>query len=388
MGAGGRFENRFPRPLARDTRYLMDSLVTANVRQRPVRAVVSAAGVALGVCLVMLFTGLARGMSNDLQRRSSNLKAEIIFTRDVGSTQLMGTTANLPVKYVDELLKIECVAMAVPSIRYVSQGGRGFGFEQVEGVDWNEFAKMNEMQLVAGRAPQAVNEVVVDETKAKSNKLSVGSTLSLFGNQPYTVTGIYTPEAGPRVKMSLAAMQDALEAPDKSTWIYVRTTDPERAVETAQRIRETLPGNSLQMTRDIFTSIEKSIPYLGVFLRTLVILSAFVSALVVMLAMYTTITERTREIGILKAMGASRGYIVGEIEKEAMLISVIGVVAGFAISFLAGYLIERSYGLVFEYSWTWGLTAALIGLLGGALGSLYPAVRAANLDAVSALAYE
>ena len=58
----------------------MDSLAAANVRQRPVRALVSAAGVALGVCLVMLFTGLARGMSNDLQRRSSNLRAEIIFT--------------------------------------------------------------------------------------------------------------------------------------------------------------------------------------------------------------------------------------------------------------------------------------------------------------------
>jgi putative ABC transport system permease protein len=366
----------------------MDSLVTANVRQRPVRAVVSAAGVALGVCLVMLFTGLARGMSNDLQRRSSNLKADIIFTRDAGSTLLTGTTANLSVRYVDELLKIDGVAMAVPSIRYFSQGGKGFGFEQYEGVDWDGYAAMNEMRLVAGRAPTGVEEVVVDETKAKSNDLSVGSQVKLFGNKPYTVTGIYTPESGPRVKMSLAAMQDALEAPGKCTWIYVKVKDPARAVETAQRINEKLPENKIQMTRDIFTSIEKSIPYLGIFLRTLVALSAFVSALVVMLAMYTTITERTREIGILKALGASRGYIVGEIEKEAMLISVIGVVAGFAISFLAGYLIQRSYGLIFEYSWAWGLTAALIGLLGGALGSLYPAVRAANLDAVSALAYE
>jgi putative ABC transport system permease protein len=110
--------------------------------------------------------------------------------------------------------------------------------------------------------------------------------------------------------------------------------------------------------------------------------------LVVMLAMYTTITERTREIGILKALGASRAFIVGEIEKEAVFISVAGVVAGFAVSFLAAYLIQRAYGLPFEYTWAWGLTAALIGLLGGALGALYPAVRAANLDAVSALAYE
>src|SRR5215210_3019466 len=229
----------------------MESLVTANVRQRPVRALVSAAGVALGVCLVMLFTGLARGLSNDLERRSQNLKAEIVFTRDAGSTQLMSTSANLPVQYADELLKIEGVAMALPDIRYVSQGGKGFGFEQVEGVDWDAFAAMNGMSLVAGRAPQAVNEVVIDEAKAQNNNLSVGSELKLFGNQSYKVTGIYTPEAGPRVKMSLAAMQDALQAPGKCTWVYVKVKNPDEAVEVARRIDEQLPGNKIQLTRDI-----------------------------------------------------------------------------------------------------------------------------------------
>jgi ABC-type antimicrobial peptide transport system permease subunit len=63
-------------------------------------------------------------------------------------------------------------------------------------------------------------------------------------------------------------------------------------------------------------------------------------------------------------------------------------VVGFAVALVGGYLIHRVYGLVFEYGWRWALTAAIIGLAGGALGALYPAVRAANLDAVSALAYE
>jgi putative ABC transport system permease protein len=375
----------------------MESLVTANVRQRPVRALVSAAGVALGVCLVMLFTGLARGMSNDLERRSQNLKAELIFSRSGGMDVSMSASASVSVKYKEELEKIEGVEMAVPDIRFFSQGGKGFGFEQLEGVDWDQFARMNGMSLVAGRAPRfevnekgdpAVNEVVIDETKARNNNLTVGSEIKLFGDLTYKVAGIYTPEAGPRVKMSLAAMQYAIQAPDKCTWLYVKLKEPARAVEMARKIDEQLPGNKIQLTRDIITNVEKSIPYLGVFLRTLVGLSALVSGLVVMLAMYTTITERTREIGILKALGASRGFIVGEIVKEAVLISVIGVVAGFAISFLSGFLIQRAYALPFEYSWAWGLTAALIGLLGGGLGALYPAVRAANLDAVSALAYE
>jgi len=82
------------------------------------------------------------------------------------------------------------------------------------------------------------------------------------------------------------------------------------------------------------------------------------------------------------------GYIVFIIESEAVLISLVGLAAGFVLSFAIGYSIHRVYGLFFEFSWNWALTAAAIGILGGAFGALYPAVRASNLDAVSALAYE
>ena len=123
-------------------------------------------------------------------------------------------------------------------------------------------------------------------------------------------------------------------------------------------------------------------------MRVLVLLAAVVSALVIMLAMHTTITERTREIGILKAMGASRAYIIGEIEREALLISFLGLLVGFALSWVAGFGIHKVSSLIFEFSAKWALTAAAIGILGGALGAFYPAARAANLDPVNALAYE
>lgn len=365
----------------------MDNLIVSNIRQRPIRTLVSVAGIALGVCLVMLFTGLARGMSNDLQRRASNVRAEIIFTRP-GSMQLTASTANLSTKYVESLKQVEGVEEALPVIRYVFQGNRGLGFEQIEGVEWEPFARVNNIHIVAGAPPQAADEIVVDETKARNNKLGVGSMLQLFGDKHYRITGIYAPESGARVKMTLAAMQEALESPGKCTYILIKVRNPDQEVEVAKRINERLPGNKIQFTRDLFTSLEKSIPYLGIFLRVLVGLAAVVSALVVMLAMYTTITERTREIGILKALGASRRYIVLIIESEALLISVVGLIAGFVLSFLAGYFIHKIYGLYFEYSWGWAMTAAAIGILGGAFGALYPALRASNLDAVSALAYD
>jgi len=365
----------------------MDNLVTSNIRQRPIRTLVSVAGIALGVSLVMLFTGLARGMSNDLQRRATNVRAELIFMRP-GAVQLTSMTANLDTRYVDRLKTIEGVELALPVIRHFSQGKGGIGIEQVDGVDWDTYAQMNGINMVEGRGPQGLNEVVIDETKARNNNLHVGDAIMPFAKQQFHVAGIYSPESGARVKMSLEAMQKALEAEGKCTFIFLKLRNPDQLQEVAQRIDQQLPGNTIQPTRDVFTSFEKSIPYLGVFLRVLVGLAAVVSSLVVMLAMYTTITERTREIGILKAMGASRSYIVGIIEKEAILISFIGLIAGFLVSLVAGYLIHRMYGLVFEYSWTWAIVAAAIGIIGGILGALYPAWRASNLDPVNALAYE
>ena len=154
--------------------------------------------------------------------------------------------------------------------------------------------------------------------------------------------------------------------------ILVKLRNPNEEIQVANRINSTLPGNKVQLDSRHIRDSEKTIPYLGVFLRILVGLAAIVSAVVVMLAMYTTITERTREIGILKAMGASRRYIVFIIESEALVISVVGLVAGFVFSFAIGYAIHQVYGLFFEYSWSWGLTAAAIGILGGAIGALYP----------------
>lgn len=365
----------------------MDNIVVSNIRQRPIRTLVSVAGVALGVILVMLFTGLARGMANDLQRRASNVRAEIIFTRP-GFGNITSSSANLKTQYVDLVKAVEGVEEALPVIVYVLQGNRGLGLERIEGVEWDQYARTNGLQLDQGRPPQANDEVVVDVVKARNNKLSVGGTIKLLGDRPYRVVGIYSPESTARVKATLASMQEALESPGKCTYILVKIRPGENKVEVAKRINQQIPGNKIQFTDEVFASVEKSIPFLGIFLRVLVGLAAVVSALVVMLAMYTTITERTREIGILKALGASRRYIVLIIESEALLISAVGLVAGFVLSFAAGYMIHRYSGLIFEFSWGWAMTAVAIGMLGGAFGALYPALRASNLDAVSALSYD
>ena len=215
----------------------MDNLVISNIRQRPLRSAISVLGVALGVTLVMLFTGLSRGMSDDLQRRSSNVRAEIIFTRP-GSFQ-GDTTANLSTKYVDLLKKIDGVESAVPVIRHFYASGV-WGVDQVEGVDWDSFAQMSNVRLVQGRGPKAPDEVVIDETKASRNH-PVGSVLKIFGEKEFKVVGIFSPESGARAKLTLEAMQDFLEVPGKCSYILVKCRNQAEQIAVAQRINEQLP---------------------------------------------------------------------------------------------------------------------------------------------------
>jgi len=366
----------------------MLELVFANLRVRPFRTLISIIGVAIGVILIILFTGLAKGMTDDMAKRAANWKAEILFSRPGG---MDATTSNTSVNvaYAQKLLEIEGVDSTVPVIRYVMPDSKGsWGIRQVEGVDWEPFAAMNDMQLVSGRAAQGVDEVIVDERQAQADNVKVGDTYELFGDKPYRIVGIYNPPAGARTKMSLAAMQDALQAPGKCTYILVKLKDGADVQKVAAKINEALPGNKINLTQELVIDATERIPGLNTFLRVLVGLGAFVSTIFVLLSMYTTITERRKEIGILKSLGASTGFIISTIEGEAFLIGVFGIVSGFVVSWIAAYLISKQFDLTFTFSTGWVSTAFVIAIIGSLVGALYPAWRAAGIDPVEVMVNE
>ena len=366
----------------------MLELVFANLKVRPFRTLISVIGVALGVVLVVLFTGLARGMTNDMARRASNWKAEIVFTRP-GAMELTSSNASVSTAYAAKLMGIEGVQSTVPVIRYVTPDTSGrWGIKQLDGVDWEPFAAMNGMSLVQGRVPQANNEVVVDERQMREDKLNLGDTVKLFGDKDYKVVGIFAPPSGSRIKMSLGAMQDALEQPGKCTYILVKLKDGEDPLTVAGRINQALPGNKINLTSDLVIDAQDRIPALNTFLRVLVGLGAFVSTIFVLLSMYTTITERRKEIGILKSLGASKAFIIRAIEGEAFMIGVLGVLLGLVVSFISSVGIGRILELAFEFNPKWIVSAVLIALVGSLVGALYPAWRASAIDPVEVMANE
>lgn len=365
----------------------MLELVLANLKVRPFRTAISIIGVALGVILVVLFTGLARGMTNDMARRAANWKAEIVFTRP-GAMELTSSNASVSTAYAERLRQIEGVEMTVPVIRYITpNANQRWGIQQIDGIEWEPFAAMNDIGIVTGRAAVADDEVILDERYVKDQNVKLGDGVEIFGKQ-YRAVGVFAPPSGARIKMSLAAMQDALEAPNKCTYILVKIKDGADIDQIAARIDEALPGNKINLTRDLIIDAQERIPALNLFLRVLVGLGAFVSTIFVLLSMYTTVTERRKEIGILKSLGASKSFIITTIEGEALLIGVCGILLGLVASLATSLAIEESFELAFEFSSGWILTAAAIAIGGSLVGALYPAWRASAIDPVEVMANE
>jgi Glycosyl transferases group 1/FtsX-like permease family len=117
-------------------------------------------------------------------------------------------------------------------------------------------------------------------------------------------------------------------------------------------------------------------------------LATAISLLIILLTTYTTVTERTRQIGILKALGASKRFIAMVFIKESMLVSAMGVAGGLLIALLARPALASGAGLKIEIEIGYTLCAAFGGLASGLMGAIYPALRAAGQDAVEALNYK
>ena len=130
-------------------------------------------------------------------------------------------------------------------------------------------------------------------------------------------------------------------------------------------------------------------PGLSSFIDVVVGISVTIGFIVIFQAMYTAVMERTREIGILKSMGASKLYIINVVLRETILLALGGVIVGIAVSLIArAALAQRLPLLQIIVAGGWIVRATLIAIAGAIAGALYPAYKAAQKDPIDALAYE
>jgi putative ABC transport system permease protein len=368
-------------------RKLMDSLVLSNIAHRPARTAVSILGTAVGVLLIVFTVGLAHGVLHERGKRESNIGAEIMV-RASGSLGIGGSTPfGLPVSRAAEISTIEGVRAATPLGQALDRSDRGFGTRLIDGIDFNDYSRLTGLTMREGSPLTGGDQVIIDPVWQQQRNATVGSTVQIF-ERPFTIVGIYEPPGGGRVKIPLATMQDQEGAEGHASAILVASNDPSKQEEVAARIRERFPDDQIIFTRDLPEIYASGVPALNVFIKVVVGVAASISMLVILLAMYTTVTERTRQIGILKALGMSKTSIAWVIEQEAILVSLLGVIVGVLLTFAARFAVMRVTSLTVEIEPRWIFISLLVGLLGGSLGALYPALRAARQDAVDALSYE
>lgn len=370
-------------------RGFMDNLVMSNMTHRPARTFVSILGVAVGVLLVVFTVGLAHGVLRERGRRESDVGAEIMV-RAHGSTGFGGMDAlKLPVSRAAEVQAIPGVRVAAPVAQKQDTSDAGFGVRIIDGIDFESYQRLTGLRVVEGRPPDSGDRTIVDTIWKQQRKVKVGDSAKLFGRD-FEIVGVYEPPGGARIKVPLATVQEQSgnDAHDLCTAILVSVNNAAEQDAVAERIHAAFPEDQIIFTRDLPELYASSVPALDVFINVVVGVAAAISMLVILLAMYTTVTERTRQIGVLKSLGMSNVGVAWVIEQEALVVSVLGVLLGLLLTLAARFLVMHTTTLTVDIEPRWLIVSLLIGLLGGTLGALYPALRAARQDPVEALSYE
>jgi putative ABC transport system permease protein len=368
---------------------MINKMVVANLVHRPIRSLISIVAIALEVTLILLIVGLCYGIMNDAKNRTAGIGADVIV-QPPGSSFLAGISgAPVSVKVADVLRRMPHVKVVSPVIWQIVTGG---GLEVIDGIDISTFEALGgPFQYVDGGPFQGPDDVLVDDYIARQRHVKVGSMIEILSHA-FRVSGIVENGRGARKFVPMTTLEDLIGAQGKASVFYVKLDDPANtdAVVAAVKSQPGMEKYSVLSTPDYLSMMTPSnLPGFRPFIGLVIGVSVIIGFLVIFQAIYTAVMERTREIGILKSMGASKLYIVNVVLRETLLLAVAGIVVGVAVSLAARVGIQHRWPLVhIDRSNQWILAAALIAIVGATAGAVYPAYKAAQKDPIDALAYE
>lgn len=364
-------------------------MIVGNLVHRPIRSLISIVAVALEVTMILLIVGLCLGMMQDSRARTAGIGADILV-RPPGSSFISAFSgAPMAVKIGGVLTKLPHVKSVAPVITQVATAG---SLEIIAGIDLPSYESMSSgFHYLAGGPFQGPNDVLVDDLFAQSKHAKVGDSTEILNNK-FRICGIVERGKGGRKFVPLNTLQDLIGAKDKATIFYLKLDDPANVEAVIDEIKA-VPG----MERYVATSMAaylammttSNYPGLSTFIDVVVGISVVIGFIVIFQAMYTAVMERTREIGILKAMGASKFYIVNAVLRETVLLALGGIVLGIAFSLAGRAGLAQKFPLQqVVVDGGWSVRATLIAIVGAVAGALYPAFKAAQKDPIDALAYE
>jgi putative ABC transport system permease protein len=366
---------------------MMGQMVFRNVVHRPVRTVVSILAVAVQVTLVIIVVGLTSGMMQDAGKRIEGIGADIMLQPPSAQVFIAFSGAPMPIKLGDKLREIKYIQSYTPVLFYFNLTG---GVDILYGIDPDSFRDVSGgFVFLSGHDMQGPYDMLADDVVAQSKHLTVGSTFRMLDHD-FNVAGIVEHGKGARIFVQLSTLQDLTASPDKTSVFFIKCTRPDRTAAVMDEMHDIFRGYQIRPLKDYLSLMtQTSLPGLDAFVRSMIALAVAIGFLVIFLCMYTTVIERTRDIGVLKSIGASKGYIVKAILGETLLICGIGIVAGVLLSYLTRAAFESAFPTIhIDITISWIIRAAVISIVASLLGGTYPSYLASGKDPVEALAYD
>jgi len=409
----------------------ISTIALANLKRRKGKAVFLTAGIAIGIGTVVALLGLSGSIKEEIGSQLDRFGANIIVLPQSNNLALdYGGIAVSSVSFDVQQLKTEDVS-GVREIPYKDRiaiiSPKLLGAVRVEdhevlfaGVDFLNELKLKRWWHIVGRRPLSDDELIVgyevarvlslieplseaemqtlshtDEHHGSANhNFRVVRDQLMIAGREHRVAGVLTATSGPEDKMifgSLAHVQTILGKPDQLSLIEVSALCKDCPVEDiVAQISENIPHAKVSAIQQSVRAREHTIERLTRFSAAVSGVVLAIGALMIFTTMMGSVIERTKEIGVLRAIGFRRSHIIRGLVIEVAIISTLGGVLGWGAGVLASWLALPYFAeteIVFEIRPLLAIIAVAAGLAIGILSSFYPIIRASRLDPSEAVRY-
>lgn len=402
-------------------------LPLANILHHKFRTALSVLGIGIGICMLVTLTGLTRGSLFDSAQRWERIDADLLIYPDVWDKDVV-TMAGVGVedKLGQDILKRHgaLVERVVPVFLWrLDMAGQVHLSAGVDAADWSMLTRLDEpgtgrlfapkapwkqykqdiekRQFPAGRPDEAAldtdkpadleeygwTEMVIDSRLAQAGKYKIGQFVTT-ANHRWKIVGIAPAGGMARIYLPRQIAQHLFgNSETLSTMFFVKL----RAGVDAESARRALAAPRVQVApiSQYRSALKEKWGVMFLYVDAVNALALLIAFLFIMITLHTMVLERTREIAILKANGASAFFLVRQVLAESFLLTTTGTLVGLAMSLGARWGINTFRPLLtVTIEWQWIATAAGAGAAGAALSAIYPAWRAARVDMTEALTFE
>jgi len=374
----------------------MNKLIFGNLIHRPLRSAISAFAVAIEVVMILSVVAIFFGILNSSRTQQSGIGMDMMVRSGSGGVLSNLDSASSDIRIGEVLRKLPHIQVVAPVNIKLTVGST---VENIFGIDFATFNALRPFEFIDGGPFQGPDDAIIDDFEASRGKrTNVGDTIKILNHQ-FRVAGIFKHGKGSRKFIPITTMDQLTGTPGMAAMFYLRTDDA-ASDEAKKAIQEQVRQEILSadgMSDYSVQTLEESlslltpehIPAFTIALDVIITIAIVIGFLVIFQSMYTAVMERTREIGILKSMGAGPITIVSMVLRETGLLAVVGIVFGVAFTYLLRYFLHARFPTMsFQLTLAWVFKAVGIALLGALCGALYPSLKAARKDPIDALSYE